>query len=167
MQTHGGLQLLKVDLLAALAPDSVAAPRLPSPILTTAMAWLEAAAKAGSPSWEAFDVRSLGEAAAYASVIRCDNDIVFTFEHVGTRLSALLSEDVIGRTINSGSATAGEIDWYRRCSPVAQSGQVRLVSGSTNPPYTSGFDFIAADFPFTGKQGDVSHILGVTVPPVN
>jgi hypothetical protein len=167
MQTHGELRLLKVDLLAALAPDSSVAPRLPSSILTTAMLWLEAGAKSGSPSWEAFDFRSLGEAAAYASVIRCHNDMIFTFVHVGSRLSALLGEEVVGRTINSSAAVLGEIDWYKRCSPVAQSGQVRIVSGATNPPYTSGFDFIAADFPFTGKQGDVSHILGVTVPPVN
>ena len=167
MQTHAELRLLKVDLLAALAPGSPVAPHLPSPILSTAMLWLEAGAKTGVPAWESFDFRSLGEAAAYASVVRCHNDMIFTFVHVGSRLSALLGEEVVGRTVNYASGTLGEIDWYRRCSPVAQNGQVRIVSGRTNPPYTTGFDFVAADFPFVGKQGDVSHILGITVPPLN
>jgi hypothetical protein len=167
MQTHGELRLLKVDLIAALAPESAAVPRLPSSILTTAMLWLEAGAKTGIPAWEEFDFRSLGEAAAYANVIRCHNDMIFTFVHAGSRLTALLGEEIIGRTISSAAAVLGEIDWYRRCSPVVKSAQVRIVTGRTNPPYTTGFDFIAADFPFMGKQGDVSHILGVTVPPVN
>ena len=164
MQTHGDLRLLKVDLIAALAPDSPLAPHLPAPILTTAMLWLEAAAKTGAPAWESFDFRSLGEAAAYASVVRCHNDMIFTFVHAGWRLSALLGEEIVGRTVNSASSMIGEIDWYRRCSPVVQSAQVRIVSGRTNPPYTSGFDFVAADFPFMGKQDEVSHILGVTLP---
>jgi hypothetical protein len=167
MQTPGELRLLKVDLIAALAPNSPVAPHLPSPILATAMLWLEAGAKTGAPAWDAFDFRSLGEAASYANIIRCHNDMIFTFVHAGSRLTALLGEEVIGRTVNYAAAVIGEIDWYRRCRPVAQSAQVRIVSGRTNPPYTTGFDFIAADFPFMGEHGDVSHILGVTVPPLN
>jgi hypothetical protein len=165
MQTQDELQVLTVDLKAALASGTVA-PHLPGAILATAALWLKADPKT-PPSWQAFDLDRLGEAAAYASVLRCHNDMIFTFVHAGARLTALLGEELIGRTINYATATVGEIDWYRRCRPVAQSAEVRVLSGRTNPPYTTGFEFIAADFPFLGKQGEVSHILGITVPPLN
>lgn len=165
MQTHGELRILNVDLKAALASGAVT-PHLPAPILATAALWLETQPET-PPSWGAFDLSRLGDAAAYASVLRCHNDMIFTFVHAGARLTALLGEDLIGRTVNYAAATVGEIDWYRRCRPVAQSAEVRVLSGRTNPPYTSGFDFVAADFPFLGKQGEVSHILGITVPPLN
>jgi hypothetical protein len=165
METHGELRILNVDLKAALMPGAVTPP-LPGPILATAALWLEAEPKT-PPSWQSFGLDRLGEAAAYANVVRCHSDMIFTFVHAGARLTALLGEELIGRTVNYSAAAVGEIDWYRRCRPVAQSAEVRFLSGRTNPPYTSGFDFIAADFPFLGKQGEVSHILGITVPPLN
>ena len=140
---------------------------LPPQILTFARHWLNLGGPV-APSWLQFEQNKLGELAPYIAIARCHTEEIFTFTYAGKSLAALLCEDLTGRTVNATAAIWGEINWYRRWKPVVQTAEVQVLSGSTNPPYTAGVDFIGADFPFLHEDGgDVTHIVSLTVARMN
>jgi hypothetical protein len=70
--------------------------------------------------------------------------------------------------VSRSHSTWAEIDWYRRCRPVAEDADIQVLAGTANPPYTQALDFVAADFPFMDEAGDtVSHIVGLTLVKLN
>jgi len=140
---------------------------LPAQILTMTRHWLKWGGKS-SPRWSQFELLDVAEIAPYLTIAECRDEHTFHFTFIGSAVSALLGEDVTDRTISLAAPTMGEIDWYRRCKPVSETADLRVLTGKTNPPYTSAVEFVAADFPFVADaDGGVSHVVGITVPRVN
>ena len=142
-------------------------PLLPAQVLALTRHWLALGGKT-PPHWSQFEMMDVGDVVPYLTVLRCHPDHTFTFMFMGSAVSAVLGEDLTGCAVTAREAVWGEIDWYRRCKPVADVADIQLLSGSTNPPYTSPIDFIAADFPFMDDAGGaVSYVVGVTVARLN
>ncbi len=142
-------------------------PLLPPQILQMTRQWLALGGK-HPPVWSDFEMAEVGLVVPYLSVLRCHYDHSFSFTFMGSAVSAVLGEDLTGCMVTARDAVWGEIDWYRRCKPVADIADIQLLAGSTNPPYTAAVDFIAADFPFMDDAGGaVSHIAAVTVATIN
>ncbi len=140
---------------------------LPPQILAMTRYWLKIGGK-GTPRWSQFQLLDVAEIAPYITVAEAVAEQTFHFTFIGSAISALLGEDVKDRTISAAFPIMGEIDWYRRCKPVSETGDLQVLTGKTNPPYTTTVEFLAADFPFITEADDtVSHIVGVTVPQVN
>ena len=155
------------DVARKRGADSPQHPLLPAQVLAMTRHWLALGGKT-PPHWTQFEMMDVGDTVAYLTVLRCNADNTFTFTFTGSAVSAILGEDLTGRTVSLDQPICGEIDWYRRCKPVADIADVQVLSGATNPPYTSPIDFIAADFPFMDDAGGaVSHIIGVTVAKLN
>ncbi len=142
-------------------------PLLPPQVLAFTRQWLALGGKS-LPLWSSFDLMDAGDIVPYLTILRCQPDNSFTFTFMGSAVSAILGEDLTGCMVSSRYAVWGDVDWYRRCKPVADVADIQLLSGAVNPPYTSAIDFIAADFPFMDDAGGgVSHIIGVTVAKLN
>jgi hypothetical protein len=142
-------------------------PLLPQQVLAFTRHWLALGGKT-PPLWSQFNMMDVGDIVPYLTMLRCNPDNSFTFTFMGSAVSAILGEDLSGCTVSAIDAVWGEIDWFRRCKPVADVADIQVLSGATNPPYTSPIDFIAADFPFMDDAGGaVSHIIGVTVARMN
>ena len=142
-------------------------PVLAAPVLSLTRHWLTLAGKT-RPHWSQFEMLDVGDVIPYLTILQCRPDNTFTFTFMGSAVSAILGEDLTGRTVSARDPVWGEIDWYRRCKPVAEIADIQVLSGATNPSFTSPIDFIAADFPFMDEAGGaVSHIVGVTVARVN
>lgn len=142
-------------------------PLLPPQILTMTLHWVKLGGK-NAPHWSQFELLDVAEIAPYLTIAECVGEHTFHFTFIGSAVSALLSEDLNDRTISLSAPMMGEIDWYRRCKPVSETADLQVLTGKTNPPYTSAIEFLAADFPFTtDADGAVSHVIGVTVPRVN
>ena len=164
------LKTIGVDIIAAArkrGQDEKQHPLLPAQVLTMTRQWL-ALGRKRPPAWSAFDMADVSLVVPHMSVLRCHADNSFTFTFMGASVSAVLDEDLTGCTVTARDAIWGEIDWYRRCKPVADIADIQLLAGSTNPPYTAPVDFIAADFPFMDDAGGaVTHIAAVTVARLN
>ncbi len=140
---------------------------LPPQILTMTRYWLKLGGKS-TPHWPQFQILAVAEIVPYLTIAECLSDGSFSFAFVGSAVAAFLGEDLGNRAISAATPVLGEIDWYRRCVPVSESADIQVLSGRTDPPYTSAVEFMAADFPFvTDAEGTVSHVVGVTVPRVN
>lgn len=163
------LRTITLDIKAVARRRSAnpAYPYLPHQVLTMTRQWL-ALSDRQPPSWSLFQMAEVGYVVPYLSVLRCQPDNSFVFTFMGPTVSAILGEDLTGCTVTARDAMWGEIDWYRRCKPVADIADVQLLAGSTNPPYTAPVDFIAADFPFMDDAGGaVTHIAAVTIAKLN
>jgi hypothetical protein len=164
------LRAITLDIIAAARKRSTgreAHPLLPPPVLAMTRQWLALGGKR-PPAWSAFEMRDVQLVMPYLSVLRCHHDNSFSFTFMGASVSAVLGEDLTGCVVTARDAVWAEIDWYRRCKPVADIADIQLLAGSTNPPYTAPLDFIAADFPFMDDAGGaVTHVATVTVAKLN
>jgi hypothetical protein len=175
---QASLRFLNVDVKAAaeapagemsgdLGGERLRRSFLPPQILAFTRYWLKLGGTV-APVWPQFDQTTLADIAPYFTIARCHTEEIFTFTFAGKAIAALLGEDLTGRTVNATASLWGEIDWYRRWKPVAQTAEIQVLSGSTNPPYTAGVEFIGADFPFLRQGGGaVSHVVSVTVARMN
>lgn len=142
-------------------------PLLPPQVLQLTRYWMKLGGKT-PPGWSQFEMMDLGEIVPYLTVLRCNPDNTFTFAFTGSAVSAILGEDLTGRNVSLKEAVWGEIDWFRRCKPVAEIADIQVLAGSISPAHMSAIDFVAADFPFMDDAGGaVSHIVGVTVARLN
>jgi hypothetical protein len=167
---HHGLRTLGVDVRAVArkrGADLPQHPLLPQQVLALTRHWLTLGGKT-PPAWAQFEMMDMGDIVPYLTVLRCNPDNTFTFTFMGSAVSAVLGEDLTGHVASAAAPVWGEIDWYRRCKPVAEIADIQVLSGATNPPDTSPIEFVAADFPFMDDAGaGVSRIVGVTVARLN
>lgn len=165
-----GLKTVGLDVKAVASSrgaDLPQHPLLPPHVLQFTRYWMNLAATT-RPSWTQFEMMDVADIVPYLTVLRCEPDSSFTFTFTGSAVSAILGEDLTGRTVSLGTPVWGEIDWYRRCKPVAEVADIQVLSGSMTPAHMSAIDFVAADFPFMDDtDGAVSYIVGVTVARLN
>lgn len=165
-----GLKAIGLDVKAVArkrGADLPQHPLLPAQVLAMTRHWMNLG-EGRAPATAQFEMMDVGDLVPYLTILRCNPDNTFTFTFTGSAVSAILGEDLTGYTVSAGDAVRGEIDWYRRCKPVADVGDLQVLAGSTRPQYTSPIDFIAADFPLMDDAGGaVSHIVGVTVTRLN
>jgi hypothetical protein len=160
-----GLRAIGVDVKAVARHRGPGAqhPVLPPQVLALTRHWLALGGKT-PPLWSQFEMMDVAELVPHLTILRCNPDDSFLFTFMGARISSVLGEDLCGCIVNLRHPVLAEIDWYRRCRPVADIADVQVHSGMTNPPYTSPLEFIAADFPFMDEGGGaVSHIAGITI----
>ena len=165
-----GLKTVGLDVKAVArkrGADLPQHPLLPSQVLELTRHWMTLGGTT-PPAWSQFEMMDVGDVLPYLTILRCNPDNTFTFAFTGSAVSAVLGEDLTGRTVSAGEAVWSGIDWYRRCKPVADVADIQVVTGSMNPAHMSPMDFVAADFPFMDDAGGaVSHIIGVTVARLN
>lgn len=170
MDLNGSLKTIGLDVKAVArkrGADLPQHPLLPQQVLALTRYWLTLGGKT-PPTWSQFEMIDIGDAVPYLSILRCNPDNTFTFTFMGSAVAAVLGEDLTGCTVSAANPAWGEIDWYRRCKPVADVADIQALAGKTNPPYTSPIEFVAADLPFMDDAGAaVSHIVGVTVARLN
>jgi hypothetical protein len=140
---------------------------LPPQVLAMTRHWLALGGKT-PPAAAQFDMMDVGDIVPYLTILRVNPDNSFTFTFTGSAVSAIIGEDLTGRTVTAGQAVLGEIDWFRRCRPVAEVADIQVLAGAIAPSHTSPIDFIAADFPLMDDAGGaVTEIVGVTVARLN
>lgn len=161
-----GLRDIGLDVKAVArrrGPAPTPHPVLPHQVLTLTRHWLALGGKT-PPLWSQFEMMDVADLVPHLTILRCNPDNSFLFTFMGSSISSVLGEDLSGCLVDERHAAMAEIDWYRRCRPVADIADVQVLSGSTNPPYTSPVEFVAADFPFMDEGGAaVSHIAGITI----
>ncbi len=166
MDSGTGLRAIGVDVKAVArrhSHGSAQHPVLPQQVLTLTRHWLALGGKT-PPLWSQFEMMDMADLVPHLTILRCNPDNSFLFTFMGTSIAAVLGEDLSGCIVNARHPVLAEIDWHQRCKPVADIADLQVLSGTTNPPYTSPIEFIAADFPFMDERsGAVSHIAGVTV----
>ncbi|MBY0508552.1 MAG: hypothetical protein K2P94_00230 [Rhodospirillaceae bacterium] len=145
---------------------------LPPQVLALTRHWLALSGKTGGgktpPAAAQFEMMDVGDIVPYLTILRVNPDNTFTFTFTGSAVSAIIGEDLTGRTVTAGQAVLGEIDWFRRCRPVAEVADIQVLAGAISPSHTSPIDFIAADFPLMDDAGGaVTEIVGVTVARLN
>jgi hypothetical protein len=142
-------------------------PLLPGQILELTRYWMALGGNV-PPAWSQFEMMDVGDIVPYLTILRCNPDNTFTFTFTGSAVSAIIGEDLTGRTVSPGNAVYGEIDWLRRCKPVSDVADIQVVAGAIHPAHMSAIDFVAADFPFMSDAGGaVNYIVGVTVARLN
>jgi hypothetical protein len=168
--TRAGLETIRLDVRAVArqrGADLPQHPVLPPQVLEMTRYWMSRGGHT-PPCWSQFDLMDAGDLVPYLTVLRCNGDGTFTFTFTGSAVSALIGEDLTGRTVGPGRAIIGEIDWTHRCAPVAETANVQVVAGAIHPARMSAIDFVAADFPFMRDGGSTVHtIVGVTVARLN
>jgi len=165
-----GLTTIGLDVKAVARNHGADLPQhslLPPQILAMTRHWLALGGKT-PPAAAQFEMMDVGDIVPYLTVLRVNPDNSFTFTFTGSAVSAIIGEDLTGRTVTAGQAVLGEIDWFRRCRPVAEVADIQVLAGAISPSHMSPIDFIAADFPLMDDAGGgVTTIVGVTVARIN
>jgi hypothetical protein len=165
-----GLKTVGLDVKAVASKrgnDLPQHPLLPAQVLELTRYWMALGGKT-PPAWSQFEMMDVGDIVPYLTILRCNPDNSFTFTFTGSAVSAIIGEDLTGQTVGAGRSLYGDIDWMRRCKPVAEIADIQVLAGAIHPAHMSAIDFIAADFPFMSDAGGaVNYIVGVTVARLN
>ncbi|MBL8628239.1 MAG: hypothetical protein JNM81_01330 [Rhodospirillaceae bacterium] len=142
-------------------------PLLPHPVIGFTQHWLNLGNNGSLPQWSAFDLRDVGENAPHLTILKIASDGSVDVEFVGSAVSALVGEEFAGTSATAENPTICDIDWYNRAQAAADQSDIQVSNGKVNPPYTSEIEYVSADFPFRGDDGQISHVVCVTVAKLN